>query len=369
MTTLKQNLDNLLKLVDNCFVKQFGDLFVYSHRVFLSTTEWKYPNALDCRGIVLDANGNVVCRPVEKFFNWGENEFTLNLNADDIDEIYLKEDGSLMSAFWWDNSLRLKTKNDLNIESPFIKLAQKFLEDHSDFSNFLESVCKMGNTVNMELCVGEDDRIILSESSDPDFESRPYDIGQTVKYSKTKLVILNIRKNETGEYLDLAKYKESLCNENYWVQTYKGLNLDMLRNVKDIEGFVVRLKPSKNFPYGQLVKIKTEWYLMERKLQADSLNNLEILQLIKDEKIDDIKPRADQSALTKIAIVEEKFKKQWKHLTEAAKEFYNKNKTLTRKDYAQAALKCLDKGQMQVAMVLYIGREDWQEIVKGLIRI
>jgi hypothetical protein len=75
-----------------------------------------------------------------------------------------------------------------------------------------------------------------------------------LKYPKNDLILLNLRNNLTGEYLDNIDYDMDGINivENV---DYTLLELiDMSKKEKYIEGWVVQ------FDDDTLLKIKTEWY-------------------------------------------------------------------------------------------------------------
>ena len=84
-----------------------------------------------CRGLVISNDGEIVARPFKKFFNFEElKERAANFSPDNIQEIWTKEDGSLIVAFWWEGSWRTITRgswaSDQALAAPAL-LSKRFL--------------------------------------------------------------------------------------------------------------------------------------------------------------------------------------------------------------------------------------------------
>ena len=122
--------------------------------------------------------------------------------------------------------------------------------------------------------------------------------------------------------------------------------------MEGIEGFVVRLAD------GQMIKIKTDWYLVRHKTK-DSINNpRNLFEAIISEAVDDIRSLFHNDEISikiindMVALVEPKFNR----LIKTVEAFYAANKELTRKDYAIKA-QGLEDGLMGLYMNLYIGKD------------
>jgi RNA ligase len=59
--------------------------------------------------------------------------------------------------------------------------------------------------------------------------------------------------------------------------------IDHVRDLEDVEGFVVR------FDNGQMLKLKCDWYVQIHKAKEAILQDRNIVELILDDKLDDIK--------------------------------------------------------------------------------
>lgn len=67
-------------------------------------------------------------------------------------------------------------------------------------------------------------------------------------------------------------------------QTDMNAFIDYVRGLDDLEGFVVR------FDDGHMVKLKCDWYVAIHKIKESILFDRSIVELILDNKLDDIKP-------------------------------------------------------------------------------
>jgi len=71
--------------------------------------------------------------------------------------------------------------------------------------------------------------------------------------------------------------------------------LEYVRDLEDLEGFVVR------FDDGHMIKLKCDWYVQIHKAKEAILQDRNIVEIILDEKLDDIKahlPAEDRDRLT-----------------------------------------------------------------------
>ena len=69
---------------------------------------------MDCRGLVLDSDGNVVAKPFRKFFNFGE--LTTEQIPNEPFEVFEKMDGSLGILFNYKGEWVLSTKGSFTSE-------------------------------------------------------------------------------------------------------------------------------------------------------------------------------------------------------------------------------------------------------------
>lgn len=232
---------------------------------------------LEARGICWDItniakNGPVIAsRPMQKFFSHGENPIVEKMDPDELVEVYVKHDGSLISSGLWregeNQGIFLKSRK--SIRSPHAELATKYTEEEKFrlLGNFIKVVTafpKYGATVNLEMMSPTDDTAII-----------PCETPQ--------LIILNIRDNETGAYYSYWDRvfpfgKEVLTRIE---ELYRAKPLPLLGVIKEKflasipkdthkEGYVCHFKNSKTGSIA-LVKYKTDWYNNLRKLPLKGL--------------------------------------------------------------------------------------------------
>lgn len=325
---LYESLVELCETNEAFFFKDFvQDEIVY--RIFnyrLATwSDFQLPGAIECRGIMYrlnsDGSVNLVSRPMEKFFNDGENPSTIGLDYSDPIQVMYKEDGSLISTYYHNFELRLKTKGSLSSEQAIDAMNWLMKKENEVFAVCLEIIADKGYTVNMEW-VSPNNRIVL-------------------RYNKPELVVLNIRDNLTGEYVsikDLEEYFDrsiSRCLREHWVKRFP-LSIDRVRELKDIEGVVVQLKT------GQHVKIKTDWYV-ELHRAKDSIDNPKsMISAVLSETTDDLRQLfVDMpDVIDRIARYEEHVSHKFNHIIAALEGFkahMDESGEYTRKDYAIAA--------------------------------
>ena len=333
------------------FEKDGAEFRIFNYRL-ASYGDFCLPNALECRGhMFLMKDGQPIrlaSLPMSKFFNIYENPFTENLDLDTVTDIMVKEDGSLISTYYnhssysSNHSLHFKTKGSLTSDQVLAVEAyfQNVDEDGKLFYNELDILTCDGHTVNMEW-TSPNNRIVLG-------------------YEREALVVLNVRDNDTGEYISKSTLEtygyQSIIS--HWVKSVlSGENIGTfvkeIPSMENIEGYVLRLSS------GQHIKVKTDWYLVRHRTK-DSINHpRNLFAAIISEAVDDIRSLFHNDPISikiindMVALVEPKYN----HLIKTVETFYEANKTQTRKDYAIKA-QGLQDGLMGLYMNLYIGREN-----------
>jgi len=180
----------------------------------------------ECRGIAFDLKGNVISRPLHKFFNLNERPETQIGNLD-LNKPHLftpKLDGSMIRPIPIENSYRLATKMGISKVSD---LAEKFIASRRDYHRFILDTISNGYTPIFEYC-SDKQRIV-------------------VDYPQEKLVLVAIRHNHTGKYLsfeEMTQWLNGLCCE---IPLITESEIDSLssavekaKDLKDEEGWVLR---------------------------------------------------------------------------------------------------------------------------------
>ena len=237
-------------------------------------SEFTTHNAFELRGLVFIKYPNGTYKhylSMPKFFNDGETKGWLmeEINHKKIKRIVKKEDGSLILFIQLPNGkIYPRTKGDFfNFQS---LEATHLLKENNQLSDFVKE------------CLEND---IM-----PEFEyvATPLKQKHVLTYDVTKLVLLQMRNNITGEFLDIAnhplvlKYNIEIVEE---VGDKYGSAIEQIRSlfetIEGIEGVVVTLED------GQLVKIKTQWYFKLHRLKEKTTRENDLINLILNKQIDD----------------------------------------------------------------------------------
>ncbi|AGB07092.1 RNA ligase A [Vibrio phage phi-ST2] len=341
---------NLMSLADDAEGKFFfadhlsplGEKFrVFSYHI-ASYSDWLLPGALEARGIMFQLDDNdemirIVSRPMEKFFNLNENPFTMELDLTTTVQLMDKADGSLISTYLSGENFALKSKTSIFSEQAVA--ANRYIKkpENRDLWEFCDDCTQAGLTVNMEWCA-PNNRIVL-------------------EYPEAKLVILNIRDNETGDYVSfddipqsaLMRVKQWLVDEYDPATAHEPDFVEKLRDTKGIEGMILRLAN------GQSVKIKTQWYV-DLHSQKDSVNvPKKLVTTILNGNHDDLYAlfADDKPTIERIREFDSHVTKTLTNSFNAVRQFYARNRHLARKDYAIAGQKVLKPWEFGVAMIAY----------------
>lgn len=122
------------------------------------------PVVMDCRGLVLDRDYNVVARSFERFFNYGEfPERDKNFNWNNV-SIRSKEDGSLILLYYYGGSWRVNTRGSFGEMYvgmyTWKDLVNKIVGDgYEELDKNLTYVCELCTPYNKVVRSYEDNRL------------------------------------------------------------------------------------------------------------------------------------------------------------------------------------------------------------------
>jgi RNA ligase len=224
----------------------------------------------ECRGIIFDAEtGDIIRRPFHKFFNVGERADhlpdTFDLSKPHV--ILEKLDGSMICPFLLNGELIFGTKmGDTDVAKP----VQEFVGRHPEYEKMTRHMRADGDQPIFEWC-SRKQRIVL-------------DYGQ-----EDQLILTAARNIRTGEYMDQALLED--FGRVYNIPVVKAFEpatdmkefLAYVADLKDVEGFVIR------FADGHMAKVKCHWYLQIHKAKEAILQDRNIVELILEEHLDDVK--------------------------------------------------------------------------------
>jgi T4 RnlA family RNA ligase len=264
-----QDCVNICNQTDNQFYEsQFSvdgyKISIFNYR-YVTYQDFAKFDAFELRGLtfVFNLDGSIYNRflLMEKFFNINENEstsFELVKNKK-IKSVYLKEDGSIINFIGLPNG-RILAKSKTSFDSEQAQIAQKLYDSNPKLNHFVNNSIQNGINPIFEL-VGPKNRVV-------------------VKYDITELILIRLRDNISGNYLDIdtidfntpLRFSFSLMD-----------TINLKSELVNIEGWIVE------FVDGQKIKIKTDWYLSLHKIFTDfSQREDYLITLILDEKIDDV---------------------------------------------------------------------------------
>ena len=246
------NIELLEKMVEEKFVSvqkhPEADLYIYNYTQKAQySREWNEVT-LQCRGLIMDSEYNIIQRPFYKFFNIDEH------NPKDIPnlpfEVFTKMDGSLGILYWVNNIPYIATRG--SFESDQAIHATNIL--HNKYKNTFGSLDK-NKTYLFEIIYPEN-RIVVNYGWMDD------------------LVLLAVIDTKSGLDLPLEDIGFPI------VKKYNGIkDIEQLREIQEenAEGFVIK------FSNGFRVKLKFEEYIRLHRI-ITNVSNVVIWEYLSQNK-------------------------------------------------------------------------------------
>lgn len=295
---------------------------VFSYN-YASYSDWLLQDALECRGIMFEITPEgepvrIMARPMEKFFNLNETPFTMNLDMSKVEYGMDKADGSLISTYVDNGILCSKSKTSVISEQAIAANAILSDIDHEPLYKRALELAEAGFTLNFEY-VAPDNRIVL-----------PYD--------HKALILLNIRENESGEYVSYRDIFADPVLRKYLVQQvmadFSDPNwVDKIRNLEGIEGYVYVMEDGLKF------KLKTDWYVALHRTKDSITKNEALFEAVVSGGSDDLRSlfEADTWALTKIETFEKIYLTYLRTSIDTLNDLYKELAGKDRKTFATTA--------------------------------
>lgn len=272
----------------------------------------------EARGITFSAHsGNVLSRPLHKFFNIGERETTQahKLDWSKVTRVMDKRDGSMIHPVFVDQST-IKFKSKKVLDSEVAVEAEKYALANEKYMDFCFSVLAIHNATPIFEWTSPGQRIVLG-------------------YGEPELKLLHIRNNDDGYYWPLDDLREAsewfgipLVDEVTEFNSFEEM-LAAAETREEIEGWVIQ------FEDGEMVKVKTDWY-MARHRAFTFFRERDIVKLIMDEQIDDVKAMfvKDGINIDVIEEIERRFALDMQYIIVKTERIHDENKHLPAKDVA-----------------------------------
>jgi T4 RnlA family RNA ligase len=215
---------------------------------------------------------------LDKFFNLEQTPCSMYSVVKDykIKNIYNKEDGSIASFVRLPNG-KVLGRSKTSFQSDQAIEIQKIYEKDGQIKQFVD------------FCMDED--IV------PIFEFVSPQNRIVVPYANTELILLRMRDNKTGEYLNISDYSDKLDGISV-AASDEGKTLEDLINLKNViegkEGWIIQ------FENGKMVKLKTNWYCDLHGLYTNDLQRENtLIKFIVQETIDDVLSQINDSTKEK----------------------------------------------------------------------
>lgn len=251
------------KIYDNFFVLNYSQI----------DSPKTHPITMECRGLILDWNLNILRRPFDRFFNYGE----ANTENFDFKNSFCLEkiDGSLIAAWY----------NPFDMKWCFGTRGTAFAECECNSGRVFEEII---NDCFMTDSKEEVAEALFFDESTFIFELCSPENRVVVPHTSTYLVLLGIRDNISGKYWSLnqcAKVMRDLKHADVKIRLPKTYDLHSLDSIKGsfvdhdtpfFEGYVFW-----NTQTNERVKVKSPKYVAIHHLRDNgNLNPKRICELV-----------------------------------------------------------------------------------------
>lgn len=251
------------------FVVEGYDVSIFNYRI-AQYSDFADNSAFEMRGLtfVFQEDGSLFNRYLllHKFFNLNqvpESQYSLIKDLA-IRSIYNKEDGSVASFIRLPNGSVLG-KSKMSFESDQASGINRLYRSNADLKRFVDWSLDNDYVAVFEY-VAPNNRIVL-------------------RYLEEELILLRLRDNKTGEYLDLSRFSKEIGSLKIAPSDVVALDelVELSHSIDDKEGWIIE------FSNGLFIKIKTAWYASLHGLLTNDLYRENVLvRYVLDEKIDDV---------------------------------------------------------------------------------
>lgn len=242
----------------------------------------------ECRGLCFNKQGELVSRPLHKFWNAGERRETLleNIDLSKPHIILDKMDGSMIRPIpTTGGTYRLGTRMGI---TDVAQQAETYVANKPNINTFILGAIGAGYTPIFEWC-SRQQRIVID-------------------YPEDRLVLIAVRHVLTGEYLTYQQMQE-LAGEYGLdlVRAYAGTVESMqqlvndTRALEDQEGYIIRWHD------GHMVKLKADSYVRIHRAKDNLIHEKGLIEMILDQKLDDVKSYLPIEDLTRVETYEREF--------------------------------------------------------------
>lgn len=303
----------------------------------------------ECRGIKFNNNGQIICRPLNKFFNLNEKEETQS-NMIDIkqDHVILEKlDGSFIAPYIADNRLIYGTKMG---ETFITEQVLDFIKDKQNYNEFSLHLIDAGYTPIFEF-TSPANRIVIP-------------------YNETNMTLIAVRHMVSGRYYSYDEMKEQARKYNIPVVKMLAGSIenmqefvDRTRGLVNEEGYVIR------FTSGYMLKLKADDYVRKHKTKDTISLEKNILEIIFSETLDDIVADLPEEDATKVKKYAEAVNHSAFDLCSKLSTLVKEQKTLLNNEKKRFALEVIPNNKQYAPLLfaMWDGKEPMDVIRKYIL--
>jgi len=309
------------------------DLFIYNYTV-KAQFEDKWDEEIQaCRGLILDSEWNVLYRPLKKFFNYESAEVRgIKIPKTDF-KVYEKLDGSLGILYWVNGKPFIATRGSFTSDQAIkgtnmLDKYNSYIKNFNNKSTYLFEIIYPDNRIVVDY--GNDERLVLLACINEN--GSEFDLDMIDYPDKPK--ILSGVKN-----YDEIKAKEDNVNEGFVIRYGSGLRLKVkFEEYKRLHFLLTNVTARK------------VWEILK-----EGGDTTQYLEKVPDEFYKFFKDKINQ------------IKDGYKEIESNAKEFYNDNYKLSRKELALKLQKHLDKRILPIVFCM-VDKKDYSEVIWKLVK-
>lgn len=243
MNNIKDFVKNNPDLVSMKESVNYPGLFVLKYRksVFYKARWNESPFLLECRGQVVDADFNVVCRPFSKIFNYQENDAGYTWNANTYVLVTKKVNGFMATLTNVKGKLIISTTGSL--DSDFVGYAHDYLK------NITPSMCKPFSSYMFEIVHPKDPHIVQEKFGAHFLAIVEHNVNHHYKFDNSIQI-----EDAINNFEPLGIF----CKDEDKIVWKFGELLEHIKTVEH-EGYVI-INPQTN----ETLKIKSRYYLFQK---------------------------------------------------------------------------------------------------------
>ncbi|NTF69401.1 RNA ligase [Rhizobium rhizogenes] len=327
--------------------------FIVAHKDGYSVIDYVYaladsfdnPVRLECRGLKFGPDGNILARPLHKFFNIGERPDTQAgvLDFSQPHTVMEKLDGSMIHAAIVAGEVVFMTR--MGRTDVAMKAERHLTPD-------VARVC----------------RTLLLNGYTPIFEWTAPDNRIVVRYDDSRLTLLALRETVSGYYTTRDFCDAWAADMGVPLVPVHSSDLatgaafaDYARAVLGMEGFVVR------FGNGLWVKAKGEDYVLKHKAKDSILQEKNILQLVLSGGLDDVLPLLDEADATSARSYRDAVEHGVASTVANLRRFVAENENVPQKDFALNQVRQLPKVLQSLAFTIRKGVDAGEAVRANII--